>query len=72
MLSSGHLNNYICVSNSMFGIAGDLPTCICVFQTRIIQLAEKPLKLLQPGNMIYSIQNCHLICFSIQFILLHP
>ena len=31
VLLSGNLNNYIWVSNSVFGIAQDLPTCICVF-----------------------------------------
>lgn len=44
VLLSGNLNNYIWVSNSVFGIAQDLPTCICVFQMRIIQLAGKPSK----------------------------
>lgn len=50
VLLSGNLNNYIWVSNSVFGIAQDLPTCICVFQMRIIQLAGKPT--CKPGNMI--------------------
>ena len=44
VLLSGNLNNYIWVSNSVFEIAQDLPTCICVFQMRIIQLAGKPSK----------------------------
>lgn len=40
----------------MFGIAQDLPTYICVFPMRIIQLAEKPPKSLKPGNMITAFE----------------